>query len=267
MTGILWQGFKMAWLSRCPFFIFSASDEHKPLISTSYSLRGTLIEETMASMGMQMVGFAVALLGWIGVFAACVTPMWRVTAFIGSNLVTAQVTLEGIWMTCVVESTGHMQCDDYDSMLDLSSDMQAAQALMVVSVVTGVIGISIAFTGGKCTNFFPEERAKVTVSVTAGVILIISGIVCLIPISWTAHMVITDFYNPLLLDAQKRELGASLYIGWVGGVMVIFGGVLLCTTCPSEEVETPSVRFFLNKHGGNSREDSVRSFTPSKTYI
>ncbi|XP_028429822.1 claudin-4-like [Perca flavescens] len=156
----------------------------------------------------------------------------RVTAFIGSNIVTAQVTWEGIWMTCVVESTGQMQCDDYDSMLDLSADVRAAQALMVVSIVTGSAGILIALAGGKCTN-----------------------------------LIIMDFYNPLLMDAQKRELGASLYIGWVAGGLLVFGGALLCSTCPSEEDQTPPMNFLLNKHGRNSREDSVRSFTPSKTYI
>ncbi|XP_039648267.1 claudin-4-like [Perca fluviatilis] len=221
----------------------------------------------MASRGMQMAGFAMALLGLTGVLVSCFTHMWRVTAFIGSNIVTAQVTWEGIWMTCVVESTGQMQCDDYDSMLDLSADVRAAQALMVVSIVTGSAGILIALAGGKCTNFIPGERAKARVSVAAGVFLIISGILCFIPVSWTASMIIMDFYNPLLMDAQKRELGASLYIGWVAGGLLVFGGALLCSTCPSEEDETPPVKFLLNKHGRNSREDSVRSFTPSKTYI
>uniref|UniRef100_A0A8D0AIW8 Claudin n=1 Tax=Sander lucioperca TaxID=283035 RepID=A0A8D0AIW8_SANLU len=170
------------------------------------------------------------------VIIICSTPMWRVTAFIGSNIVTAQVIWEGIWTTCVVQSMGQMQCDAYDSMLALSTDVRA---LMVVSIVAGSAGILIAFAGGKCTNFIPGERAKARVSVTAGVFLIISGILCLIPVSWTATLVITDFYNPFLIDAQKRELGTSLYIGWVAGGLLVFGGALLCATCPSKEDETP----------------------------
>lgn len=218
-------------------------------------------------MGMQMAGCAMALFGWIGVLIVCGTPMWRVTAFIGNNIVTSQVMWEGIWMSCVVQSTGQMQCKVYDSMLALSTDLQGARALVVVSIVTGIAGVLIAFAGGKCTNFIPEERAKARATVAAGVVLIISGILCLIPVSWTASIIIRDFYNPVLVDAQKRELGATLYIGWGAGALLVLGGALLCTSCPPKEDETPSVKYLLNKPGGIGKEDSFLSSTPNKTYI
>ncbi|XP_062241783.1 claudin-4-like isoform X1 [Platichthys flesus] len=222
---------------------------------------------TMTSMGMQMAGCALGLLGWIGVIIACAAPMWRVSAFIGSNIVTSQIFWEGLWMTCVVQSTGQMQCKIYDSMLALSVDLQAARALMLVSIIVGVIGILIAFAGGKCTNFIPDQRAKARASVAAGVMLIISGLLCIIPVSWTASEIIRDFYSPLLVDAQKRELGASLYIGWGAGALMLLGGGLLCATCPPKEDNSLSVRYLLNKPGGNSKVDSIVSYAPSKTYI
>ncbi|XP_059187325.1 claudin-4-like [Centropristis striata] len=221
----------------------------------------------MASMGMQMAGCVLALLGWIGVIIVCGCPMWRVTAFIGNNIVTSQVMWEGIWMSCVVQSTGQMQCKVYDSMLALSTDLQGARALVVVSIVTGFAGILVAFCGGKCTNFIPEERAKARASIAAGVLLIICGILILIPVSWTASIIIRNFYNPVLVDAQKRELGASLYIGWGAGALLVVGGALLCANCPHKEEEAPSVKYLLNNPGGNSRDDSFRSYEPNKTYI
>lgn len=221
----------------------------------------------MTSMGMQMAGCALALFGWIGVLIVCAAPMWRVTAFIGNNIVTSQTIWEGIWMNCVVQSTGQMQCKVYDSMLALSTDLQGARALVVVSIITGIAGLLIAFAGGKCTNFISEKRAKAKASVAAGVVLIISGLLCLIAVSWTASMIIRDFYNPLLVDAQKRELGASLYIGWGAGALLVLGGGLLCASCPPKKDETTSVKYLLNRSGGNSKEDSIQSFTPTKTYI
>uniref|UniRef100_A0A3P9Q0L2 Claudin a n=1 Tax=Poecilia reticulata TaxID=8081 RepID=A0A3P9Q0L2_POERE len=161
----------------------------------------------MASMGLQIAGCALALFGWIGVLIVCALPMWRVTAFIGNNIVTSQIMWEGIWMSCVVQSTGQMQCKVYDSMLALSNDLQGARALVVVSIVVGIVGLLIGFVGGKCTNFIPEEK---------------------------------DFYNPLVIDAQKREIGASLYIGWGAAALLILGGGLLCASCPPKEENTPT---------------------------
>ena len=152
-------------------------------------------------------------------------------------------------------------------MLALGTDLQAARALTIVSIIVGLVGILVAFVSGKCTNFIPDKRAKARASVAAGVLLIISGILCLVPVSWTASIIIRNFYNPLLVDAQKRELGASLYIGWGAGALLLLGGGLLCASCPPKEDETPSVKYLINKPGGNSNVDSFRSYEPNKTYI
>lgn len=189
----------------------------------------------MVSAGMQMLGAALSIIGWIGVIVVCALPMWRVTAFIGSNIVTSQIMWEGIWMSCVVQSTGQMQCKVYDSMLALTSDLQAARALTVISIVVGIMGIFLAMAGGKCTNCVEDEKSKAKVAVAAGVIFIISGILCLIPVCWTAQTVISDFYNPLVTQAQKRELGASLFIGWGAAALLIIGGALLCSSCPRND--------------------------------
>ena len=106
----------------------------------------------MASMGLQVLGISLAVLGWLGIILSCALPMWRVTAFIGSNIVTAQTSWEGLWMNCVVQSTGQMQCKMYDSMLALPQDLQAARALMVISIIVGALGMLLSVVGGKCTR-------------------------------------------------------------------------------------------------------------------
>ncbi|KAK9955485.1 hypothetical protein ABG768_015357 [Culter alburnus] len=189
----------------------------------------------MVSAGLQLLGIALAIIGWIGAIVVCAMPMWKVTAFIGNNIVTAQTSWEGIWMSCVVQSTGQMQCKVYDSMLALSSDLQAARALTVIAIVIGILGIMLAIAGGQCTNCVEDESSKTKVGITAGVIFIIAGVLCLIPVCWTANTVIQDFYNPLVNSAQKRELGAALYIGWGAAALLIIGGALLCCNCPPKE--------------------------------
>ncbi|XP_033833208.1 claudin-4-like [Periophthalmus magnuspinnatus] len=189
----------------------------------------------MVSAGFQIMGIALAIIGWIGVIVVCAIPQWRVTAFVGQNIVTAQTTWEGIWMTCVVQSTGQMQCKVYDSMLALPQDLQAARALTIISILVGIIGILLAIAGGKCTNCVEDETAKAKVCVAAGVIFIISGILCLVPVCWTANSVVKEFYNPMIVGSQKNELGAALFIGWGASALLLLGGGLLCANCPPKD--------------------------------
>ncbi|KAL3042728.1 hypothetical protein OYC64_020614 [Pagothenia borchgrevinki] len=189
----------------------------------------------MVSAGIQILGAALGILGWIGAIIVCAIPMWKVTAFIGSNIVTSQTSWEGIWMSCVHQSTGQMQCKVYDSMLALSSDIQAARALTIISIVVGVLAILLSVAGGQCTNCVEDPASKTKVGIAAGVMFIIAGVLCLIPVCWTAHTIIQNFYNPLLVSAQKRELGAALYIGWGAGALMLIGGGLLCCNCPPKD--------------------------------
>ncbi|XP_013872364.1 claudin-4 [Austrofundulus limnaeus] len=189
----------------------------------------------MVSGGRQILGMALALIGFLGAIIICGLPTWKVTAFIGANIVTAQVIWEGLWMNCVTQSTGQMQCKVYDSLLALPQDLQAARALVVIAIIVAIIGILLGVVGGKCTNFITKEDQKARVAVAAGVVFIIAGVLVLVPVCWTAHTIIRDFYNPTLLSAQKMELGASLYIGWGSAGLLVLGGALLCSSCPKSE--------------------------------
>lgn len=186
-------------------------------------------------MGMEIVGIAFGVIGFLIAILSCALPMWRVTAFIGANIVTAQIIQEGLWMSCVVQSTGQMQCKVYDSLLALSQELQASRAMMVVAIILGVLGVMISIVGAKCTNCIEEEGSKAKVMIIAGVFFILSGLLVLIPVSWTANVIIMNFYNPTLLTSQKMELGASLYIGWAAAGLFMIGGAMLCTSCPPKE--------------------------------
>uniref|UniRef100_A0A3Q3MPQ6 Claudin-3-like n=1 Tax=Mastacembelus armatus TaxID=205130 RepID=A0A3Q3MPQ6_9TELE len=160
----------------------------------------------MPSVGLEILGVTLAVLGWISAIVSCALPMWRVSAFIGVNIVTAQMTWEGIWMNCVVQSTGQMQCKIHDSMLALSADLQAARALTIISIVIGILGVLVAITGAKCTNCVDEESAKARVMIAAGVAFIVASLTQLIPVSWSAHTIIVEFYNPVIPESLKHPV-------------------------------------------------------------
>ncbi|KAG1934683.1 claudin-6 [Pimephales promelas] len=194
------------------------------------------------SLGLELIGMISSVLGWLLAIVACALPMWRVTAFIGSNIVTAQIIWDGLWMSCVVQSTGQMQCKVYDSMLALSQDLQAARALTVISILLTVLAVLVSIGGAKCTNCIEDESSKAKVMIFGGVIFIVAGLMQLIPVSWSANSIIRDFYNPLLPDAQRRELGAALYIGWAASALLIMGGSLLCCSCPPQDKKYSQTR-------------------------
>ncbi|KYO47323.1 claudin-9 [Alligator mississippiensis] len=193
----------------------------------------------MASAGLELLAMSLAILGWLGAIIACALPMWKVTAFIGNNIVVAQIIWEGLWMNCIVQSTGQMQCKVYDSMLALPQDLQAARALMVVSVLLAVAALLIGIMGAQCTNCVEDEVYKARVIIVAGALFVTSGLLCLIPACWSANSIIQDFYNPLVADALKRELGAALYLGWAAAALLILGGALLCCSCPPRRERYP----------------------------
>lgn len=186
-------------------------------------------------MGMEIVGIALGVLGFIITILSTALPMWRVTAFIGANIITAQTIWEGLWMNCVIQSTGQMQCKVYDSLLALSQELQASRAMMVIAIILGVLGVMISIVGAKCTNCIEEEGAKAKVMIIAGIFFILGGVLVLIPVSWSAHVIIRDFYNPILTNPQRRELGAALYIGWAAAALLLIGGAMLCSSCPPKE--------------------------------
>uniref|UniRef100_A0A3Q2FQX5 Claudin 4 n=1 Tax=Cyprinodon variegatus TaxID=28743 RepID=A0A3Q2FQX5_CYPVA len=156
----------------------------------------------MPSLGLEILGVTLALLGWISAIVSCVLPMWRVSAFIGVNIVTAQTTWEGIWMNCVVQSTGQMQCKIHDSMLALSGDLQAARALTVISIVLGILGLLMSVMGAKCTNCVDEETAKARVMIASGGAFILASLTQIIPVSWSAHTIIHEFYSPVIPEQK-----------------------------------------------------------------
>ncbi|KAM8741156.1 claudin-4-like [Acanthopagrus schlegelii] len=210
----------------------------------------------MVSGGRQILGLSLAVIGFLGSIVICALPTWKVTAFIGANIVTSQVIWEGLWMNCVTQSTGQMQCKIYDSLLALPRDLQAARALVIIAIIAGIFGLLLGVVGGKCTNFVEEERQKSKVAIASGIVFIIAGLLVLIPVCWTANTIIRDFYNPIMTNAQRRELGASLYIGWGSAGLLLLGGGLLCSSCPPKDENNYDVKYL-----------KARSVESSKAYV
>ncbi|KAM4534892.1 claudin-3-like [Fundulus diaphanus] len=182
----------------------------------------------MGSSAGQMACVALGVLGLIGTIVCCALPLWRVSSFTGNNIVTAQEHQEGLWMQCVKQSTGQQQCKVYDSMLELSSDLQAARAMIIISCMLSGLSVLVLFCGADFTTCVQNEDAKPKICLVAGVGLLLGGYLVIMPVRLSAHITVRDFNNPYIPNFTKREVGACVYIGWAAGVLMILAGGLLC---------------------------------------
>ncbi|XP_029014218.1 claudin i [Betta splendens] len=201
----------------------------------------------MGNVGVQIICLALGVFGLIGVIVCCIVPRWKVSSFVGSNIVTAQSTEDGLWMSCVVQSTGQQQCKTYDSILVLPSDLQAARAMVVVSCMFCCLSLLILLFGANFTTCIESESAKPKISLVAGVGLLLGGLLVIIPVSWSANTVVQNFNNPLV--PQKMELGACIFVGWAAGVLLLLAGGLLCCFSRPQSGGSGGTAHFTNSTG------------------
>ncbi|KAL0962457.1 hypothetical protein UPYG_G00340230 [Umbra pygmaea] len=210
----------------------------------------------MVNSVVQLISFICAVTGWVMAITVTVLPQWKVSAFIGNNILTSEITWEGIWMNCIYQTTGHMQCKTYDSILALPPDLQAARAFMCISIFLGWFSCTVTCCGMKCTKCAGDDhRTKASIALSGGVLFILTGFCVLVPVSWTADTVVRNFYNPNVPVMHKRELGQAIYLGWASAVILIISGAVLSSTCP--EIE--------RREGGYNRGNVGRSFNISRS--
>ncbi|XP_058871380.1 claudin-7-B-like [Acipenser ruthenus] len=207
----------------------------------------------MANSGLQILGFFLAVIGWIGLIVGTILPQWKMSAYVGDNIITAIAMYQGLWMSCAFQSTGQIQCKVYDSILQLDSALQATRALMIVSIIVSVIGMGVSTMGMKCTNCGGDDKVrKARIAMVGGIVFLIGGLAALIACAWFANRIIKDFYNPFTPVNTKYEFGSAIFIAWAGSFLVILGGSLLACSCP-------------RRTGGARKYPRTKSGPPSTT--
>ncbi|KAF6738674.1 Claudin-14 [Oryzias melastigma] len=204
----------------------------------------------MASMGVELLGFFLGLLGFTGTVVATVLPQWWSTAFVGSNIMSVTAYIKGLWMECVWHSTGIYQCQLYRSMLALPPDMQACRALMVVSCLSSVVASVIAATGMKCTRFVQRSQVKSRLVLSGGICFLCAAFLCLVTVCWTTYSVVMQFYDPFLPGGVKYEIGLSVYLGFASTCLSLTAGLVLCWSSRGVDSRRrpPSVPPSANRH-------------------
>lgn len=207
----------------------------------------------MSACCTHVLGFLLSIIGFLGTIFICALLMWKISAFIGSSITTSQIHFVGLWVTCVMRSTGEMQCKSYNSIQDLPKDLQGARVLIIFAIIIQFCGILLSVVGSKCINFVPNKWQKTKVVIASGVLFFIAGILVALPVSscWI-NLTNSMNSNSLFLDNfDTVEPGAVLYIGWATAGLLCLGGGLLCCSFSSRNDTEYEV--------GYSRAESVEA--------
>uniref|UniRef100_A0AAY4CKT7 Claudin n=1 Tax=Denticeps clupeoides TaxID=299321 RepID=A0AAY4CKT7_9TELE len=185
----------------------------------------------MASPGMQIFAFVLALLGIMGATLATLLPNWKVSADVGSNIISAITQMQGLWMDCTWYSTGMFSCTLKYSVLALPAYLQTARTTMVLSCVLATLGLCLASLGLKCTRWGGGRRSKRHSAIASGACFIAAGLLCLVPACWFTDEVIRSFLDSNVPPNNKFEPGGALYVAFVSAGFLLLGGSILCTSC------------------------------------
>ncbi|XP_041808793.1 claudin-4-like [Chelmon rostratus] len=227
----------------------------------------------MGGQGRQIGGLALVLMGVFGVCLACGLPMWRETSFVGSNIVTAQSVWDGLWLNCVIQATGQMQCKRHTTSTTTTADIQAGRALTLLSILAGILGFIVALHGGgvaNCSGAPPDpidppttSSSRKKASLLGGALCVLAGILCLVSVSWSAAATISIYNDPLVTAALRREVGSSIYIGWAASLLLLLGGALICSVCVEKErSQPPHYSYMPSSNKAQFSDVSSRVATP-----
>lgn len=186
----------------------------------------------MLPASVQVLAFALALLGVLGATVATLLPNWKVSINVWTSIMTPISQMQGLWMDCVWYSSGVFSCTVKHSLLTLPASLQMMRAAMVLSCMVATFGLVLASLGLKCTRWGGTPRAKGHTAVAAGACFVLASLLCLVPASWFTNEVITAFLTTELPDSSKYQPGGALCVTFISAGFLLAGGVIFCLSCP-----------------------------------
>ncbi|XP_038658252.1 claudin-34 [Scyliorhinus canicula] len=190
---------------------------------------------------LQLVGFVLGTVGWIGSAIAMGLVQWRVWQ-VSSVEITSGVAWVGIWRVCfysqvlITPPYQRMSCQRLDA-LDrfIPFEIVIAQGLLPVAVLIGALG-KIANVYGLRNVYFGEEqqpRRTWLAFVVGGAFHILACVCVVIPAAWNMRSVVSNqeiIFPPhfhLPGTPQSQVLGVAVYIAIFSSALLFLAGVFL----------------------------------------
>ncbi|KAG7230703.1 hypothetical protein INR49_019516 [Caranx melampygus] len=183
----------------------------------------------MASSGLQIIGFVLSLAGLGAIVSATFMVEWK-QQMEGS----AHYAYDGLWMKC--SGNERVTCETHESLLELPAEVQAARAVMLLSIFLSTVAVIVSIVGMKCTRFMDgRPESKSVTAMIGGIVFMVSGLLVLVITSWYVKMIVQSFHDSHH-HLRRSEFGKAVYVSWAGGLLSLVGGAFLgCRRCSRSE--------------------------------
>ncbi|XP_059196895.1 claudin-19 [Centropristis striata] len=178
----------------------------------------------MASSGLQLLGFLLALVGLATTVAATLMVEWK-KQYQGKT----HRIYEGLWMSC--SGNERTTCEFHQYLLKLPSEVQVTRAVLLLSIILSTVALLVSTVGMKCTRFMDgNPNSKSTTAMIGGIMFLIAGLLTIIITSWYVNKIVKIFNESHRLHSY--EFGNAVFVSWAGGVLTMAGGAFLtCRRC------------------------------------
>ncbi|XP_014835668.1 PREDICTED: claudin-4-like, partial [Poecilia mexicana] len=136
--------------------------------------------------------------------------------------------------------TGLQLCETYESVKQISPP-HGSRAMTVTSCILCGLSLLLLIFGSDFTPCVQNQDTKPKMILAAAVGLLLAGLLVIIPVSWETH----DMRN-MRNGPEEMMPGASIYIGFIAGLMLMLTGGLLCYLSRSSS-SGGTASFFSNR--------------------
>ncbi|KAM5126412.1 claudin-8-like [Mantella aurantiaca] len=211
----------------------------------------------MICLLVHILGILSGAIGMILTWIVTFLPQWRLAVLAENNGFVVEggridgewlSRWDGLWVTCLSQRRFSLECNDYGSRVSLTSDLKAGRVFMGFSVAITVLALVLSLVGivtsGCCSRCCGDRRRdRRCLTLTAGVLFLLSVALILVPVVWVIVNVSRGAYDATLTrGAVRLEIGEALMLAWPTVIFLLIAGVILCCSCccrHDEEEEAP----------------------------
>ncbi|XP_032916606.1 claudin-23 [Catharus ustulatus] len=174
----------------------------------------------MRTPTVMIVGLVLCPCGLLLTLTGTLAPSWRQVSLIPDQPMDV-VWEQGIWDICRERQSTHDRlCGQADELGYFDQvPVRVAQGLMPSSLVVTVVGFVVASLGVRCWQREPRHL----VAGAAGLVLLLSGLMSLVPSSWYTQ----ELWAVPAPPGSMLSIGYSLVLSYLGSCMEILGGLAL----------------------------------------